>query len=379
MRAVLLTLVLAIAGALFAAWFFTTHERVVVEVPSGYRGEARANRFFAAERLLRNVGLEADSRASLTPSEWLPATGDTLLARSSATFASAEELARLELWVLSGGHLVLLAPEPPAAATDAVFEHFGFRPIDTQPAEGDSDERVLAAAWTKDPDAAAYVIGPVGLLQRFDVTEDDFLLGALRDRQGVFVARRPWGDGYVTAVAGSSLFENAFLADFDHARLLLDVVAGSIQPGKVWLVYGVEFPPLWRLVWTHAPYAVTGIAAVLVLWLWSVMPRFGPLVTADAPVRRSILEHVEAAAHFVRRHDGAETLVASSTAAVLRRAERTHPGIARLPAAEQAAAIAEMTGHDEPAVLAALASAGDLTPRELVHKIQALQTIRKKL
>lgn len=379
MRVLLLTLAFVIAGALLAVWFFTTHEKVVVEVPSGYRGEARVNRFFAAERLLRNVGIEADSRASLTPSEWLPDTADTLLARSATTFASPEELVRLQLWVLNGGHLVLLAPEPPAAASDAVFEHFGFRPIGLQPVEGDAGERVLAEAWAKDPEAAAYVIGPVGLLQRFDVPEDDFLLGALSDRQGVFVARRPFGDGYVTAIAGSALFENALLDDFDHARLLLDVVAGYIQPGKVWLIYGVEFPPLWRLIWSHAPYAVAGVAAVLALWLWSVMPRFGPLVTAGAPVRRSILEHVEAAAHFVWRHDGAETLVASSTAAVLRRAERTHPGIARLPVAEQAAVIAEMTGQDERAVMTALAPVGDIAPRDFVHKIHALQRIRKKL
>lgn len=379
MRTTLATLAVLAAVGLLAAWFFLTHEKVVVEAPAAYQGEARLNRFFAAELLLRELGLEADSRASLLPSEWLPETWETLLASSSAAFASEDELERLERWVLNGGHLVLLAPESSTLATGAVFARFGFRSVDVEPpTDAPLTERVLSPG-SGSKSKTAYTLGNVAGFKSLEIADDDFAGAALGDELGIFVARRQWGNGYVTALASSAPFENGFLEESDHARLLLDVVAGYVEPGRVWLVYGAEFPPLWRLVWSSAPYAVLGVALTLVFWLWAVMPRFGPPVAPALPVRRSIIEHVEAAGRFVWRHDGAATLVASSVAAVLRRAELTHPGIGRLPPAEQAALIAEMTGQAERAVLAALEPAESLGPRELTHKIKTLQTMRKKL
>ena len=68
--------------ALGTWWFLSTYERVPVEVPTGYRGEARINPYLAAEKLLQQLGYDADSRATLTPSEWLPQPEDTLVMRA---------------------------------------------------------------------------------------------------------------------------------------------------------------------------------------------------------------------------------------------------------------------------------------------------------
>jgi hypothetical protein len=69
--------VLLIAG--YLAWFYTSHEREEYEIVTGYRGEARYNQFLAADRLLNELGIEAESRESFLPSEWLPPASDTIV------------------------------------------------------------------------------------------------------------------------------------------------------------------------------------------------------------------------------------------------------------------------------------------------------------
>ena len=78
MRQSTVALLLVLAASIFAAWFFTTHEKRIRHEYTGYRGEARVNRYVAADLLLNELGIEADSRSSLTPSKWLPENTDTI-------------------------------------------------------------------------------------------------------------------------------------------------------------------------------------------------------------------------------------------------------------------------------------------------------------
>ena len=73
MRPLTATLLAVLAGILFAAWFFSTHEKVEVREWVGYRGDARVNPWFAAELLVRELGHEAESKPELTPEEFAEA------------------------------------------------------------------------------------------------------------------------------------------------------------------------------------------------------------------------------------------------------------------------------------------------------------------
>src|SRR5690606_8975064 len=164
-----------------------------------------------------------------------------------------------------------------------------------------------------------------------------------------------------------------------HARLFLDIVAGHVEPGTVWLVYEQSFPSLAVLIWRHAHYFVLGTALWIVLWLWSLLPRFGPLVSSAAPARRSILEHIAAAARFSWRFSGPRDLVESTAAAVVRRAEMRRPGIARMPLEERAAHIGRLAREPAETVAAALRPAEQMGQREFTHRILELKKIRNEL
>ena len=378
MRQSTIVLLLILAGVLFSAWFFSSHDKVTREQYVGYSGEARFNEFFAAEKLLVELELEADSRSDLTPSEWLPPYEDTIVVHVAEPLAVGENLSLVLSWVSSGGHLVLLPPRRESEFADSLLAYFGFSlkeisidvedPADTED-EGDDVEE----------EEYDYFLALSSTYYRIDASDEDTLSATLSDEKGNVLVRRSWEDGFVTVVASPWYFSNGEIDDSDHARLLLDVVAGYVAPGKTWFIYNSAFPSLWEVIWTTAPFVVIGLAACLLLWLWSRAPTFGPAEGPESMARRSILEHVSAAGHFAWRHHNAAELVASSTAAILHEAEFRHPGISRLATDAQARQIAKMTGLDVESVFDALHNQDHTSHREFTRLMKTLQRIRKNL
>jgi hypothetical protein len=367
--------------ALFTGWFFLTHERVPDSSYTGYRGEARFNQFLAAEMLLNEVGIEAESEATLEPSEWLPDFDDTIVTRLSATIAVNDQRTELQDWVASGGHLILMPPEDETVLVDSFLAEFGYEISRVEPpeAEDSGDDDADAETDTESEKDVDYILDLEYRPYRIAVLEDTVTSTTLSDDDGIVAARRAWGSGFVTIINSSYYFNNSQLNESDHARLLLDIVDGYIEPGQVWLIYDASFTPLWLLIWNNAPYAVLGAAALLFIALWAVMPIFGPTIYSDKPIRRSIIEHIRAAGTFVWKQHGANDLNESAAKAVLHEAEGLHPGISRLSNTKQAQLIARLTGLKAQTVLDAISSGGESHMREFTHHMEILHKIRKEL
>lgn len=392
MRPMFVSVVSVLLVALFVAWWFSEYERDDVEVYTGYQGEARWNPYLAAEKLLTSLGIEAETREALQPTEWLPPPTDTLVVRADPTIAVGGELDALYDWVqVSGGHLVLLPPREESADVDLLMSLFGLGferadpvhdddSVDDDPeteAGGDGDEATVDEGDTEED--IDYTVALYATYYRVRNDFDSPAMTTVADDIGNIAVRVAEGNGFVTVIASELYFTNDYLADADHARLLLDAVAGYVDPGKVWLVFQASFPPLWRVIWQAAPYLVMTLAVALLLWLWAALPRFGPKIEPEAEDRRSINEHISAAGSFAWRHEGSEALAESVVQAVLHDAERRHPGIGRLAPEKQAESLAHLTGLDAQTILDGLLAAGDNRPRDFTENIQLLQTIRKAL
>ena len=375
MRQTTIALLFVLASALFAAWFFTTHEKRVRNEFIGYQGEARVNNYLTAELLLNQLGIEADSRSSLLPSEWLPDYSDTIVTRLSTSVAVQAERNILMNWVAEGGHLVLLPPKEESGVVDAYLDEVGFRLITTEADDRDAQ----SASEDNGEEQYQYLVDLQNTSQRIEMVGDYTLSAMLSDDLGMVAARRSWASGYVTVIASASYFNNFSIDESNHARLLVDAVAGYVEAGMVWFVYESAYPALWRVIWTSAPYFVSSLAILLLLWLWSITPRFGPAIRPEPAVRRSIIEHVGAAGQFVWRNHGAKALAGSSTAAVMHEAESRHPGIGRLSMENQAKQIAKLTGLSAQDIMDVLINQDIPRHREFTHNMQALQRIRKKL
>jgi hypothetical protein len=363
--------------ALFVGWFLTTHERVTKTTHSGYRGEARINRFLAATLLINEVGIEAESLDTLEPLDWLPEYGDTIFTRLSANLAVGDQRQALEDWVASGGHLVIMPSNEQIRIVDDMLLSLGFSLVDVElPTEEEDAEESDVEEMDDDYD---YTVDLNLISQRLEVSHDAVESTTLTDDNGVVAARRTFGNGYVTVIVDSVIFSNRHLDELDHGRLLLDIVFGYTESDKVWLVYDASFTPFWKLIWNNAPYAVAGSLALLVIAMWAAMPVFGPSIQADPPIRRSIIEHIRAAGTFVWKQHGATNLGDSVAKAVLYRAEARHPGIGRLAPAAQAQLIARLTGLDPQVILDAILSSAEPHTREFTQHMEILQQIRKEL
>ena len=354
-------------------WFLATHERVTDTRRTGWDREARVNEFLAAERLLQHFDIESESTAALTPSNWLPDVGDTIVTHATVSIATIEERSYLLNWVAEGGHLVLLAPYDSTEELDDFMSEFGFYLFDAEP----EDEEVAEL-----PDAADYDIDISFTAERIDYDDwgDEFDVSAtLSDDYGALVARRAWENGYVTLTTTNYHFNNYNIEEDDNGRLFMDLVAGFVDPGKVWFIYAAEFPSLWAVIWRSVPYLIVALVVLFLLWLWSVIPKFGPDAAPEVTTRRSIGEHIRAAGLFVWRHRGASVLTDASADALMHDAERKHPGIGRLSREKQAQVIARISGITSQQALDMLVNSDTSQPREFVHTMQSIQNTRKKI
>ena len=377
MRQTTVILLIILASTAFIAWFLHTHYKASDEQYVGYQGEARYNPFLAAELFLQEADIEADSISSLTPTDWLPDYSDTILTRASESIALGDENLQLIEWVSEGGHLILLPPQETSTTVEQFLMGFGASLVEASADdESSQDEAAIEDAPEEQFD---YYLDLSSSYERIALQQPDSYSATLSDDAGYIAVRRSWGNGYITLIADDNFFLNSTLADYDHARLLLDVAAGYVEPGKVWFVLDAAFPGLWQLLWKNAFYLVIASACAIVLWLWSVIPRFGPAINPQPTDRRSILEHVGAAGHFAWRHHGTVTLANSSIEALIHDAEAKHPGISRLPPNAQAIQLANLSGIPAQRILDVLMNRSESRHREFTHNIQDLQKVRNRL
>lgn len=386
MRPMTLGLLIVLAGLLLFSWFISTHERVREDVYVGYKGEAVYNRFLAAQLLLQSVDIEADSLPVVTPSTWLPQPSEALFTGLSPNIAVGTAVDEVLDWVDRGGHLILVPPSRDLGQVEELLEAIDLqlRRVERPDSEDDESDDSDTTEDTADDSADVHVDGEeydyiVNLRQTYFRIDAPDHASTLSDDLGAVAARVGWGNGHITLFASDVYFSNFGLTENDHARLFLDAVAGPVLSEKVWIVYGTAFPSLWELLWTKARYVVVATVLLLLLILWSTMPRFGPRIPDRASSRRSLLEHIAAAGQFTLAQRSSSRLLRSTVAAVLHSAERHHPGISRLPAQQQAKLIAHIAGRSPQDVLDALNCGEPQKHREFTQQIQTLQDLRKSL
>ncbi len=415
----------AIATALLAVgavWFFATHQYVEERVWVGLKGEARRDPYFGLKRFMAAMGANVRDQTSGTavtkaPVQVIqaalaaPADNAVMLLTHRRQITILERHAReLQTWVAKGGHLIVEAEAK--AEPDAVLDVFGVKRADLlrQPAPAASSGSTAPQPRGQTQPISATLPDSVKTFelqyhpfQRLEYSGPALL--RVEDPRGLHIVQLAHGKGRVTVVSNFTFLRhygrnpawgktaeddaagsakrafNQSLSGGDHAEFIWRIATSGIKEGAApiaWVIWGRDRLSIWKWLGDNASAVLIALAALLALWLWRVIPRFGPL-QPDAPqVQLSLRTHLQAVGAFLWRQNGAETMFHEARRELADQIKRKKPAWSNLPPNELAKELAIASKTNPRAVLQMMREPVN-TPQQFYRNVRLVQAIRNAL
>jgi hypothetical protein len=366
-RTIVVWIVILAVAALGVVWFFDNFERVTDKEWVGYSGEARRNQYLAAERLLARMGVAARHVRTIPELKELPVNGALILPDRREALTPDARAALLK-WVESGGHLIV--EDEDHRVPDPILDAFGVqrKPVKAPPK--------LPPIEAKLPHAPAPMKVEMHSIQSIEAPSAAVRVAGKHATHLLHFER---GRGRVTVLNDLDFMRNRSIGRLDHAEFLWQIV--RFQPDTPALFVFDNPQKLSLLGWLGAnAWAVIAAAGLaLVVWLWRVSSRFGPIAPDPEPARRRLLDHLRASGRFQWSRGGGSALVEAAREAALRRVARAYPDFAGLTRGEQQARLVEVFGIRAEDAHRVLAPAHPRTPGELLLAVGVYQRIQERL
>lgn len=366
-RAVLLALGLTISGVL-AIGFLWLFDRVVTVRWGPPDAAVYANDWIAAERLVAALGGGARTLERLAELDGpeAPAPRSTLVVIGAERGGlSAREVAPLVEFIARGGH-ALIEVEPyweddGDALLDAlgvvrrsIAEDYDWSDVEIPVGfpEGDLDgdeafETVIESdarnvflianeayapgliALRPDDDAKAHFVWLPGNGIALLPPEADSDAPIPDDKATRRLVRVAHGEGVATVVSSLDFTRNMQLGRNDNAGFFASMLPGD-APAATVLFARQTRDDLFAWLYRNALPVLLALAALIAFALWHAMPRFGPIAPAPQPIRRALLEHLNASGRFLLKNQRADVLASATADAALAAVARRHPVFAAL-------------------------------------------------
>lgn len=368
--------------------FLIVNFRFVTEKENvGATGEACSNRFYAAQEMFKKLGTPIKTVPSLKARDALP-KGGVIILQAGVTIAG-RQWQQLLSWVNAGGHLMIEVEgsdlsSSVARAADGC-ESGGWTSSSTNPAldefgvfvyeENNEDLSVKTIEMEEGREPITVQFGGNRLLYADD-SEPDW---SAPSRDAANVMEYLSGDGRVTFVNSLQFADNWHIGASQNAAFLWGLIALSHQaPEWIWLVQFTDRPSFLLWLWQNAMLPILATGLFVLLWIWSLMPRFGPLQPELAPDRRSLKEHLRASGRLAFRRNVTLPLLEQARAQCQKSLARRAPG-AELNHPEKVARIgAEITGMQSDALFEAF-TREPAQMREITQIVYTLADFRRRL
>lgn len=333
-------------GASLMSWLFSHVERRVERIVLPPSHEAQRNPLLAAERFLERLDIPTVALAPGASLCRLPAPVDTLILSEPRPPCPGRE-ADLRDWIAAGGRLVTRARTEEETGSD-LLAALG---VVAESRAIIADQGPLAIR--PDLEAPVFLVDPA----RRILVKNAKNKGGIDASDTPFLQRLRLGDGELLVLASLDFMHNDTIGEQDHARFTAWLASPRASASRVWLIgHSGEQASLPALLWALAPEALISAALWLLLWLWSLGARLGPLEPPPSRARRDLLEHLEASAAFLWRHGQFASLAQASRQGLRRR--WTH----QLPPG----------GPDSADGMRALAEASKTAPESLARALRGL-------
>jgi hypothetical protein len=376
---------LGILVFLGVVWFLANHDRVAVKEWVGPSGEARQRQYLAAERLAQRMGMKTAEVRTLPELDALPAQGVLILPNRRQQLPPSR-IASLVQWVERGGHLIVEAEL--LGVDDPLLDRLGV----TRSSMGEAVRKPMTVELPGGRKLQAFLPGGVKL----ETSQPEVLL-----RAGAQIVSFVHGRGLVSAAATLRFARNPWYDDragqkgdhpgvsigaHDHAELLWELLSlrsgreASLSPRYELHVYWRPEPlSFWTFLRDNAAPALIAGGLLLALWVWSIVPRFGPVAPDLPPGRRRLLDHLRASGRYYWAKGLRSRLVVSARDAALRRVARAQPdfaGASPLERAERLSVLAQISKEDAARFMSA---AGAMSGADFIRVTQDAQRIHSAL
>lgn len=408
---------LLLAFALFGIYLLSTLTPYQETIEHGPTPEARANPYLAAEQFLRKQGLKVQRAEGLAALKDLPSAGQTLLLLGDRSRMTPKQAERLLAWAAKGGHLLFVAErlwdEQDGKSGDLLLDSLGIQQYESEELDKDAsaatDKHASAegepdAEQPTDPAPAPELAEPAPgadesnrypeLTQLYLENEEapayfsfdtDFHLYDAENRAHAWansdaathLLQLYHGDGLISVVSDSWIWQNQSIAEYDNAWLLWYMS----QDSNVTLLFRADRDNLLSQLLEHFPQALAALALLLVFGLWHLGMRQGPLLLPASRHRRQLQEHLRGSADFLLRHNGQQSLLQGLQQDIQRRARHRHPGFERLAVAEQWQVLSRLTRQPTRVISQAMRPSPTqrLAAADFTSQVANLQTLRNAL
>jgi len=304
--------------ALFLS-FVSCNEYDEVEREVGYKGKARLNPWLAAEKFAKRYGHRVKSSVG-----WKnPEDADSTWIMPISVLSNKTYVDHAEQWMRNGGHLILIVEY--ASPGDDWKDYRSIVPEIQPPLQQMLDDAKVKIEATGGGSAGKILFEgkdyPVSANSTSSVADG-------KKKAGVFVSKQV-GYGRLTVLTDGRILRNRWISDQNHAGLLNALMDSSRSTGSVGFMRGSGLS-LWDMVMEHLWPILIALTALIILWLWKSLVRFGPVEPA-VPVRllRGYDHHLEALGDFQWRLDKASSLLAPIRALIVERGQRMSARVGR--------------------------------------------------
>lgn len=397
--------VLAIGGIGFLTFF----EEVTVKNRTPPAAEARRNPYLALERFMQRMDRPLLRQNDARVLDALPAGGILILDDQRRVHMTPARVANLLTWVEKGGQLIV-TPEP-GVREDPLLKAFQvtrWQAPESKPANEDDDEAPAAAPATSPPANTGwcgprpppppgkkvapwpnhFTVQPPGSARPLSMEFSGIgLCAGARAPEwsagvagyGAQILNFRHGQGQVTFINNLRRWYNNWrIAEQDHAEVLWALIGQAPPTARVTLVTRLSVPTLREWLVENMSAALIALAALLLLWLWRVVPRFGPPRPEKSLERRQLREHLAALGRYVWRMGGREHWLRIARETFMQRLNLRHPSIAALPPGEQASALSRLT-HRPATLIASALHAPANSPAAFTLALRTLKNLEQSL
>lgn len=334
---------IAIGGYLY--WFYTNFDKVIKEVDRGAIKEAKINPFYAAEKFLETAGKKAESQKNYSILDEDLQPYDTLVIESTRVGLTAEKRQKINDWISSGGHLIVLATEihdhDLGTSRDKFLDELGVRLYQNHDYswDADNDESLTKVTFSDTKQQTTISFGHEYYLQD-DSGEASFIGG--NDYSDLFVQYNQ-DEGMITVLTDMSIWKNYSIGEYDHAMFLLQLVGGA---QNVWFLYNTVQPSLLSVTSHLIPMVIISFVLLIVIILFSASWRKGPPKSDELRVQRELMQHIQAAGEFSYRNDNGMTLLANLTNSLELRLAKSIHQYSRLSDDEKLTKLSQLSGKN---------------------------------